>query len=74
MKWKETILKFFRENAYYLALSVCLAAVAISGWLFVRSLSEDQEAAPDAVQAAAMPTLAPRQGQENAQRPATASA
>ena len=68
MKWKETILKFFRENAYYLALSVCLAAVAISGWLFVRSLSEDQEAAPDAVQAAAMPTLAPRQGQENAQR------
>ncbi|MBR6376595.1 MAG: M23 family metallopeptidase [Oscillospiraceae bacterium] len=69
MNWKESILKFFREKAYYLALTVCLAAVAISGWLFVRSLSEDQEAeSPDAVQAAVMPSLAPRQGQENARR------
>lgn len=69
MKWKETILNFFREKAYYLALTVCLAAVAISGWLFVRSLSEDREAeSPDAVQAAVMPSPAPQHAQENAQR------
>lgn len=59
MNWKQKLKALLRANAYYLAFALCIAAVAVSGWLFVRSLSE-QEAAPaqnDAVQAAVLPTL-----------------
>ncbi len=59
MKWKQELKAMAREKGYLLALTVCLAAVAVSGWLFVRSLRTDDEAAntPDAVQAAVLPTL-----------------
>lgn len=59
MKWKQTIKEMAREKGYCVALVVCLAAVVVSGWLFVRSLRDtDQELAqPEAVQAAVLPTL-----------------
>lgn len=59
MKWKQTLKKLLRDKGYYLAFAVCLAAVVVSGWLFVRSLNstDDELAVPDAVQAAHLPTL-----------------
>ena len=59
MKWKQTLKNLLYEKGYYLAFAVCLAAVAISGWLFVRSLdqTDDELSVPDAVQAAVLPTL-----------------
>ena len=59
MKWKQAMKETAREKGYYLALALCLAAVAVSGWLFVRSLraTDDELAVPDAVEAAVLPTL-----------------
>ena len=59
MNWKQTLKDMLREKGYLLAFSLCLAAVAVSGWLFVRSLrSTDEELnVPEAVQAAVLPTL-----------------
>lgn len=59
MKWKQELKAMAKEKGYLLALSVCLAAVAISGWLFVRSLRADENTSTptDAVQAAVLPTL-----------------
>lgn len=59
MKWKQLMNKLSGDRGYYLALAVCAAAVAVSGWLFVRSLrtTDDELAIPDAVQAAVLPTL-----------------
>ena len=58
MKWKQLMNKLSGDKGYYLALAVCAAAVAVSGWLFVRSLrtTDDELALPDAVQAAVLPT------------------
>lgn len=58
MKWKQGIQKLLRERGYYLAFALCLAAVVASGWLFVRSLRDEEEAlaAPEAVPAAVLPT------------------
>ena len=74
MKWKQLMNKLSGDRGYYLALAVCTLAVAVSGWLFVRSLrSADEElAAPDAVQAAVLPTLgeAPRGDRMDVQSPA----
>ncbi|MBO4419099.1 MAG: M23 family metallopeptidase [Oscillospiraceae bacterium] len=59
MKWKQLKKKFSGDRGYYLALAVCTAAVAVSGWLFVESLHNDEPDAklPDAVQAAVLPTM-----------------
>lgn len=59
MKWKQLKKKLSGDRGYYLALAVCTAAVAVSGWLFVQSLREDdaEPQTPDAVQAAVLPTL-----------------
>lgn len=60
MNWKQLKKKFSGDRGYYLALAVCTAAVAVSGWLFVQSLHEDEPVEaqlPDAVQAAVLPTL-----------------
>ena len=59
MNWKQTFKDMLREKGYLLAFSLCLAAVAVSGWLFVRSLrsTDDELIVPDAVQAAVLPTL-----------------
>lgn len=59
MNWKQKIKTLLRANAYYLAFGLCIAAVAVSGWLFVRSLSgaDETPAQNDAVQAAVLPTL-----------------
>lgn len=62
MNWKQTLKDMLRERGYLLAFAVCLAAVAVSGWLFVRSLrsTDDELTVPDpadAVQAAVLPTL-----------------
>lgn len=59
MKWKQWKKKLAGDKGYYFALAVCTAAVAVSGWLFVQSLHEDEAEAqlPDAVQAAVLPTL-----------------
>lgn len=59
MKWKQMKKKFSGDRGYYLALAICTAAVAVSGWLFVQSLHEEEPVAefPDAVQAAVLPTL-----------------
>ena len=55
MNWKQKIKTLLRANAYYLAFGLCIAAVAVSGWLFVRSLSgaDETPAQNDAVQAEA---------------------
>ena len=60
MKWKQLKKKLSGDKGYYFALAVCAAAVAVSGWLFVRSLrgTDDELALPDAVQAAVLPTPA----------------
>lgn len=59
MKWKQKMKTLLRDKGYYLAFAVCLTAVAVSGWLFVRSLhTPDDDLAPsDAVQAAVLPTM-----------------
>lgn len=59
MKWKQMKKTLSGDRGYYLALAICTAAVAVSGWLFVQSLREDEPAPelPDAVQAAVLPTL-----------------
>ena len=59
MKWKQSMKKLLRDKGYYLTFALCLAAVAVSGWLYVRSLdSTDEElSVPEAVQAAVLPTL-----------------
>ena len=38
MKWKQMKKKLSGDRGYYLALAICTAAVAVSGWLFVQSL------------------------------------
>ena len=62
MNWNKLKKKLAGDKGYYLALAVCAAAVAVSGWLFVRSLDRTDEelAGPEAVQAAVLPTLNPR--------------
>ena len=64
MKWKQTMKNLLRDKGYFLAFAVCLTAVAVSGWLFVRSLhaTDDELTSPDAVQAAVLPTLPQLQG------------
>lgn len=64
MKWKQLMKKLSGDRGCYIALAVCAAAVVVSGWLFVRSLRapEEEPAAPDAVQAAVLPTLPRQQG------------
>ena len=59
MNWKQLRKKLSGDKGYYLALAVCTAAVAVSGWLFVDSLQHDEAEAkfPDAVQAAVLPTM-----------------
>ena len=59
MKWKQLMKKISGDRGYYLALAVCAAAVAVSGWLFVRSLREpvSEPKGQEAVQAAVLPTL-----------------
>lgn len=59
MKWKQLKKKISGDKGYYFALAVCTVAVAVSGWLFVQSLNEDEPEVklPDAVQAAVLPTL-----------------
>lgn len=58
MNWKQNLKKLLRERGYLLAFALCLAAVLVSGWLFVRSLHEAEELEPgEAVQAAVLPTL-----------------
>jgi murein DD-endopeptidase MepM/ murein hydrolase activator NlpD len=59
MKWKQLKKKLSGDRGYYLALAVCTAAVAASGWLFMDSLRREEPEAqlPDAVQAAVLPTL-----------------
>ncbi len=59
MKWNQLKKKLSGDKGYYLALAVCTAAVAVSGWLFVQSLREEDAdpQTPDAVQAAVLPTL-----------------
>ena len=59
MKWKQQMKKLSGDRGYYLALAVCAAAVAVSGWLFVQSLHGDEPdlQLPDAVQAAVLPTM-----------------
>ena len=59
MNWKQTLKDMLRERGFLLAFAVCLAAIAVSGWLYVRSLrsTDDELTAPDAVQAAVLPTL-----------------
>ncbi len=63
MKWKQRMKKLLEDKGWYLAFGLCLAAVAVSGWLFVKSLgsTDDELAAPEAVQAAVLPTLANKQ-------------
>ena len=67
MKWKQTMKNLIQEKGYFLALAVCLTAVIVSGWLFVRSLNrtDDELALPDAVEAAVLPTLS---AERNARR------
>lgn len=77
MKWKQTLKDLLRERGYLLAFAVCLAAVAVSGWLFVRSLrdTDDELIVPDpaeAVQAAVLPTLPDVRGAERADAQAPA--
>ena len=64
MKWKQRVQKLLRDRGYYLAFAVCLAAVVISGWLFVRSLRtrEADQTTPEAVPAAVLPTMNEAQG------------
>ncbi|MBQ1411262.1 MAG: M23 family metallopeptidase [Oscillospiraceae bacterium] len=59
MKWNQVKKKLSGDSGYYLALAICTVAVAVSGWLFVHSLQEDEPAPelPEAVQAAVLPTL-----------------
>ena len=59
MKWKQMKSKLSGDKGYYFALAVCTVAVAVSGWLFVNSLHEDEPEIqlPDAVQAAVLPTM-----------------
>ena len=59
MKWKQSMKQMGRDKGYVLALAVCLGAVAVSGWLFVRELRsvEEEPALPDAVQAAVLPSF-----------------
>ena len=59
MKWKQSMKNLLREKGYLLAFAVCLTAVIVSGWLFVRSLNstDDELALPDAVEAAVLPSL-----------------
>lgn len=59
MNWKQTLKDMLREKGFLLAFAVCLAAIVVSGWLFVRSLrsTDDELTVPDAVQAAVLPTL-----------------
>ena len=73
MNWKQKLKTLLRANAYYLAFGLCIAAVAVSGWLFVRSLSEEAQspAGNDAVQAAVLPTLPWSQPTEKAAPPVT---
>ena len=59
MKWKQAFKQLTREKGYLLALAVCLGAVAVSGWLFVRELrsAEEELTLPEAVQAAVLPSF-----------------
>ena len=44
-------LRFFRQKGYYMVLIVCIAAVGVSGWIFLRTLTDDpaQDALGEAV-------------------------
>lgn len=59
MQGKQSIWKRISDRGYYIALGVCVAAVAVSGWLFVRSLRADEEPAPVnyGTQTVMLPTL-----------------
>ena len=58
MKWKQLKKKLSGDKGYCLALIICTVAVAVSGWLFVQSLREEDESQlPEAVQAAVLPTV-----------------
>ena len=74
MKWKQRLKTLLYDKGYYLAFAVCLAAVAVSGWLFVRSLDQTDEelSIPDAVQAAVLPTLPQSPARAAADSPAKA--
>ena len=38
----EAIVKFFRDKGYYMVLALCVAAVGVSGYLFVRTASDTE--------------------------------
>lgn len=57
MKWKQSLRNLLMDKGYFLAFAICLAAVLVSGWLFVRSLRDEDLTVRDAVPAAVLPTL-----------------
>ena len=38
----EAIVKFFKDKGYYMVLALCVAAVGVSGYLFVRTASDTE--------------------------------
>lgn len=59
MQRKNSFWKRVSDKGYYIALAVCVLAVALSGFLFLRSLRKTGSASPDetGVQTAVLPTL-----------------
>ena len=59
MQRKNSFWKRVSDKGYYIALAVCVLAVALSGFLFLRSLRKTGGASPDesGVQTAVLPTL-----------------
>lgn len=57
MKWKQSLRNLLMDKGYFLAFALCLAAIFVSGWLFVRSLRDEELTVHDAVPAAVLPTL-----------------
>lgn len=59
MQRKKSFFKRVSDKGYYIALAVCVLAVALSGFLFLRSLRKTGAASPDesGVQTAVLPTL-----------------
>ena len=56
MKWKQSLRNLLMDKGYLLAFVLCLTAILVSGWLFVRSLGDEELTVPDAVPAAVLPT------------------
>ena len=65
--------KFFQEKGYYIVLFLCILAVGISGYIFIRSALSEKDSLNDETLSVATTTTVPQTAETGKPSPAPAS-